>query len=186
MQDQQEGPIQRAQKDYPENTFQTVPSAILNDVRRGVLKRGDVCVYSVLKAHARNKTNVGYEFLAVKAACDISTIRLALVRLENAKHIRRKQNHDGGTMLLLTDVKPKGAVFVRGSVAVASPPSLDEAASPPSVTSVEVAAPPLLDTDESQSEQPTNPDIDFDFADQAADSKHDIEETQNVENDVPF
>lgn len=169
MQDQQEGQIHRAQKDYPEHTFQTVPSAILNDVRRGVLERGDVCVYSLLKAHARKKNSatVGYEFLAVKAACDVSTIRRALVRLENAKHIKRKQNHDGGNVLLLTDVKPKGVVFVRGDIEVEQPPH-------------------LLENKGSTIEQATDAELGFHVQDEDDEQKQNKQGTQNSDDDVPF
>jgi DNA-binding Lrp family transcriptional regulator len=99
-----------------ENSYQCIPSVLLNDVRRGKLRRDDIDIWCLLKSRARFK-NKGecwptYEWLAQMANCHEDTIWRSLRRLESAGHIQRK-NEVYGHIFLLTDVSKGGKIIRR-------------------------------------------------------------------------
>lgn len=110
----------------PIESFQTIPSVILRDLRRKTnegakaLEHVDIAVYALLKSHARVKgcCHPAHERLAALAGCSTSTVKRSLKRLEAARHICRK-GHSTGQILLLTDVSQGGKVIRRSKPSVA-------------------------------------------------------------------
>jgi len=104
--------FQKTDNGFREDTYQLVPSLLLNDLRRKdacgkpLLEHTDIVVYALLKAYAWQKDSCypSYETLARQAACGVGVIRRSLLRLENAKHILRKSQNQTGNIFLLTDV----------------------------------------------------------------------------------
>ena len=105
-------PDPKPQNGFLAQSFQTVPSVLLNDLARRdargkpMLEHIDIVVYALLKAYAWQKASCwpGYENLARKASCSPSTIQRSLKRLEAANHILRKSNTVTGTIFILTDI----------------------------------------------------------------------------------
>ncbi len=106
-----------------DDSFQTLPTVLLKDLRRkdgsgkNVLEHLDITVYALLKSHARNKGDChpSLERLAVLGACSASTIQRSLRRLERAGHIQRK-SHNKGKIFMLTDVTANAQIVRKNPI----------------------------------------------------------------------
>lgn len=109
-----------------EDSFQTLPSVLLKDLRRtngngeNALQHLDITVYALLKSHSRTKgeCHPSHEWLAALAACSVSTIQRSLKRLERAGHIQRK-SHNKGQIFILTDVAANSKIVKRARISFA-------------------------------------------------------------------
>lgn len=109
-----------------DDSFQTLPTVLLKDLRRkdgsgkNVLEHLDITVYALLKSHALNKGDChpSLERLAALAACSASTIQRSLRRLESAGHIQRK-SHNKGKIFMLTDVAANAQIVRKKPISFA-------------------------------------------------------------------
>jgi hypothetical protein len=118
MEDEQ--PKQK-RKPIPEDTYQNVPSILLNQLREGTLEHIDIVIYALLKSHSRLTESCypSYNCLAEEAQCSESSVGRSLRRLADAKHIRGKEKNGTGKIFLLTDVV--GGKVIRRAVPMPPP-----------------------------------------------------------------
>jgi len=115
----------------PDNSFQAVPSLLLQDLRRDdhkgkkILQHIDIATYALLKSHSYMKGNCypSLRRLAEEAACSVATMQRSLKRLDNAGHIQRK-SHNKGKIFLLTDVNAKGEILRKNRIVFTAKPRL--------------------------------------------------------------